>query len=564
MAVSGARLLVFLAFLWFSSVLVECRVRHYKFNVVMKNYTRLCSSKPIVTVNGQFPGPTLYAREDDNVLIKVTNHVKYNVSIHWHGIRQMRTGWADGPAYITQCPIQPGQSYVYNFTITGQRGTLFWHAHILWLRATVHGAIVVLPKLGVPYPFPKPNKEVVVVLGEWWKSDTEAVINQAMKSGMAPNVSDGHTINGHPGPLRGCNGQRAFDLHVDNNKTYMLRLVNAALNEELFFKIAGHKLTVVEVDATYVKPFETDTIIIAPGQTTNAILKANRATSGAKYMVSVSPFMDAPVAVDNATGVALIRYSGPVVRNGPALTFLTSPPPQNSTSLVNKFANSLKALNSNEYPARVPQNVDHDLLFTVGLGINPCPTCKATNGSRVVAGINNVTFVMPKTALLQAHIFNISGVFTKDFPGQPPHKFNYTGTGPSNLRTTTGTKVYSLPYNATVQLVLQDTGILAAESHPIHLHGFNFFVVGRGVGNYNPKADPKRFNLVDPVERNTVGVPSGGWTAIRFRADNPGVWFMHCHLEVHTTWGLKMAFLVENGKGPNQSVLPPPLDLPKC
>lgn len=86
--------------------------------------------------------------------------------INRHGIRQLRTGWADGPAYITQCPIQPGQNYVYNFTITGQRGTLFWHAHILWLRATVHGAIVILPKRGVPYPFPKPNHEAVVVLGE--------------------------------------------------------------------------------------------------------------------------------------------------------------------------------------------------------------------------------------------------------------------------------------------------------------------------------------------------------------------------------------------------------------
>lgn len=36
---------------------------------------------------------------------------------------------------------------------------------------------------------------------EWWKSDVEAVINQAMKLGRAPNVSDAHTINGHPGPL---------------------------------------------------------------------------------------------------------------------------------------------------------------------------------------------------------------------------------------------------------------------------------------------------------------------------------------------------------------------------
>lgn len=51
--------------------------------VVMKNTTLLCSTKPIVTVNGQFPGPTIYAREDDTVLVKVVNHVKYNVSIHW-------------------------------------------------------------------------------------------------------------------------------------------------------------------------------------------------------------------------------------------------------------------------------------------------------------------------------------------------------------------------------------------------------------------------------------------------------------------------------------------------
>ena len=43
-----------------------------------------------------------------------------------------------------------------------------------------------------------------------------------------------------------------------------------------------------------------------------------------------------------------------------------------------------------------------------------------------------------------------------------------------------------------------------------------------------------------------------------------GVWFMHCHLELHTSWGLKTAFLVENGKGPDQSVLPPPKDLPPC
>lgn len=84
-----------------------------------------------------------------------------------HGIKQYRNGWADGPAYITQCPIQTGSSYTYNFNVTGQRGTLWWHAHILWLRATVYGAIVIMPKQGTPFPFPQPNREVEILLGEF-------------------------------------------------------------------------------------------------------------------------------------------------------------------------------------------------------------------------------------------------------------------------------------------------------------------------------------------------------------------------------------------------------------
>ncbi|URE12147.1 Multicopper oxidase [Musa troglodytarum] len=557
-ASSSLRALILVFFLL--PLLTEGSTRRYKFNVVEKKFTRLCSTKSIATVNGQFPGPTLYAREGDTVLVKVVNHVPYNVTIHWHGVRQLRTGWADGPAYITQCPIQPGQNYVYNFTLTGQRGTLWWHAHISWLRATVHGAIVVLPKRNVPYPFPAPHKEVVLVLAEWWKSDTEAVINEALNSGLAPNVSDAHTINGHAGPLSGCSSSArdGFTLPVDNGKRYLLRIINAALNEDLFFKVAGHQLTVVEVDAAYTKPFTTDTLLLTPGQTTNVLLTAGQGAG--TYIVTASPFMDSPlVAVDNRTATATVRYANSVATS--AVT-TTKPPPQNATTVASSFTDSLRSLNSQQHPAKVPATVDHSLLFTVGLGVNPCATC--ANGSRVVADINNVSFVMPTTALLQAHYFNVSGVFTDDFPGQPPIAFNYTGSGPRNLQTMSGTRLYRVPYNASVQLVLQDTGIIGPENHPIHLHGYNFFVVGRGVGNYDPKSSPSNFNLVDPIERNTIGVPSGGWTAIRFRADNPGVWFLHCHFEVHTTWGLKMAFVVDDGEGPNQSLLPPPNDLPSC
>lgn len=98
---------------------------------------------------------------------KIDVNVAVIPSILWcrHGIRQLRSGWADGPAYITQCPIQTGQSYTYNFTITGQRGTLFWHAHISWLRSTLYGPLIILPRRNESYPFKKPYKEIPIIFG---------------------------------------------------------------------------------------------------------------------------------------------------------------------------------------------------------------------------------------------------------------------------------------------------------------------------------------------------------------------------------------------------------------
>ena len=92
---------------------------------------------------------------------------------------------------MTQCPIAPGTTYVYNFTTQGQEGTLWWHAHISWLRAIVYGALVIYPRIGRPYPFHKPSAEVP---------------NEAIRSGGGgvANESDAFTINSQPGDLLPC------------------------------------------------------------------------------------------------------------------------------------------------------------------------------------------------------------------------------------------------------------------------------------------------------------------------------------------------------------------------
>ncbi|KAL6841358.1 hypothetical protein ACP4OV_028876 [Aristida adscensionis] len=563
------------AVLLLAAVGAEAETRKYQFDVQMTSVTRLCGTKSIVTVNGQYPGPTVFAREGDAVEVAVSNASPYNMSIHWHGVRQLLSAWADGPSYITQCPIPPGGRYVYRFRIAGQRGTLWWHAHISWLRATVHGPIVILPPAGVPYPFPAPDEELPLMLGEWWRNDTEAVIAQALQTGGGPNVSDAYTINGLPGPLYNCSSpQETFKLKVKPGKTYMLRLINAALNDELFFSIANHTLTVVDVDAVYVKPFTVDTLVIAPGQTSNVLLAAKPAYPGASYYIQARPYTNTQGTFDNTTVAGVLEYDDPCPSGAAAKQSTVVPilsptlPAINDTGFVANYTAKLRSLASAAYPAAVPQAVDHRFFFTVGLGTHPCAvngTCQGPNGSRFAASINNVSFVLPTTALLQSHFAGRSaGVYAADFPAFPLAPFNYTGTPPNNTNVMNGTKVVVLPFGASVELVLQDTSILGAESHPLHLHGFNFFVVGQGFGNFDPAADPAKFNLVDPVERNTVGVPAGGWVAIRFLADNPGVWFMHCHLEVHMSWGLKMAWLVQDGSRPDQKLPPPPLDLPKC
>jgi hypothetical protein len=126
---------------------------------------RLCKTQEIITVNGQFPGPTIEVYSGDTLAVRAVNLARYNVTLHWHGLRQLRNGWADGPEFVTQCPIRPGGSYTYRFTVEGQEGTLWWHAHSSWLRATVHGALIIHPRRGVPYPFPKPHTEAPVILG---------------------------------------------------------------------------------------------------------------------------------------------------------------------------------------------------------------------------------------------------------------------------------------------------------------------------------------------------------------------------------------------------------------
>ncbi|KAM1204121.1 hypothetical protein ACFX2J_019853 [Malus domestica] len=557
---------VFQIFLLFN--VANGKIHHQKFVVKSSSYTRLCSTKEILTVNGRFPGPTLKARRGDKIIITVYNKANYNITFHWHGVRQVRNSWSDGPEYITQCPIQPGNKYTYKVEFTTEEGTMWWHAHSGWARATVHGPIFVYPKRGSRYPFSKPHAEVPIILGEWWKKDVMEIPGNANITGGEPILSDAYTINGQPGHLYPCSKSGTFEMSVKHGKTYLLRIISAVMDEELFFGIANHKLTLVGKDGYYTKQIETSYIMITPGQSMDVLLQANQPPS--LYFMAARAYSSATGAgFDQTTTTAIVKYSGSH-RDHPQFPHYKFPhlPPYNRTQASTDFTKHFRSLATKEHPTNVPLHVNTNLFFAISVNLLNCSgkPCSGPFGKRFSASVNNVSFVAPSIDILRAYYYKIPGVFEKDFPRKPPKGFNYTGDRlPDNLFTPSyGTKVVVLEYNASVELVLQGTNVLASDNHPVHLHGYSFYVVGWGFGNFNPKKDPLSYNLVDPPEESTVGVPKNGWVAIRFRADNPGVWVMHCHIERHQTWGMTTVFLVKNGVDLKSKILPPPHDLPTC
>ncbi|MBA0788807.1 hypothetical protein Gotri_026549, partial [Gossypium trilobum] len=243
------------------------------------------------------------------------------------------------------------------------------------------------------------------------------------------------------------------------------------------------------------------------------------------------------VPFNPTTTRGVIIYQGASSSTTPLMPVV---PAFNDTPTAHKFFTELTSLVGGPHWVPVPLNVDYKMFVTVGTALDVCPpnvSClgRPPVGAALSASMNNVSFVSPTSlSLLQAFFFNVGGVITK------------------------------VKFNSTVEMVMQNTAIIGVENHPMHLHGFDFHVLAQGFGNFNPATDTPKYNLVNPQMRNTISVPVGGWAVIRFVANNPGVWFMHCHFDGHMSIGLSTAFIVENGPTPDTTLPPPPTDLPQC
>ncbi|MBA0775603.1 hypothetical protein Gotri_010728 [Gossypium trilobum] len=226
-------------------------------------FTKLCSTKSILTVNGSFPGPEIRVRRGDTVFVNVHNQGNHAVSLKWEGVKDS----IDGSNEL----IQPGRNFTYEIELEDEIGTLWWHATSAWAAATVHGAFVILPAANEDYPFPAPTSDQTIILGEWFREElTEA--NQT----IAPGSADAYTINGHPGETYGCSNDTTYEMQVDYEGLYLVRVINAIANETMVFGVASHSFTIVGQSGDYSRRSFTNSLTLAPAQVVDVLLCANQ------------------------------------------------------------------------------------------------------------------------------------------------------------------------------------------------------------------------------------------------------------------------------------------------
>jgi len=216
--------------------------------------------------NGQVPGPRIHIREGDRVRIDVHNHLPDITSVHWHGL--IVPNQMDGPAYVTQAPIQPGGSYSYAFTAL-QHGTYFYHPHAIPDRTQalgLYGALIIDP--ADPAAEVHADHEYVIQLQEWLLREGLTFPAMPMEGGFANYF----TINGKAYPAT-----ETIPMRV--GETLKVRFIGTNNGMVHPMHIHGGPFQVVAVDGETLAPaqrYMADTVLVGPGQRYDVVWLARR------------------------------------------------------------------------------------------------------------------------------------------------------------------------------------------------------------------------------------------------------------------------------------------------
>ncbi|KAJ5326232.1 uncharacterized protein N7506_009334 [Penicillium brevicompactum] len=467
--------------------------------------------RKVVGINGQWPLPIIEVDKGDRLIVNMYNGLgDKDTSIHWHGMFQNGTNDMDGASMVTQCPISPGSSMTYNFTIP-QNGTYWYHCHTDACYPDGYRQALIVHD-NQSYFNDMYDEEYTLTMSDWYHTLVEDIpfIRVENPTGAEP-VPDSFLFN---------DTVSKTNIPVEPGKTYMLRLINIGAFVAQYFYIEDHTFRIVEIDGVYVDAQEADVLYISVAQRYSILVTMKNSTEK-NYpivMVADSELLDviSPSLQLNQTN--WLEYNS------------AAPHPQAKITVDTA---------SDLVPYDDMKLVPHDrmeLLPEPDMVIAVDVIMDNLNDGAGYAFFNNISYTMPKVPTLYS-------VLT------------------AGEEYATNEKVYGeftsshvLEHNAVVEIIInnQDTG-----SHPFHLHGHNFQLVSRspsyGASFYDlVDGDPVPYDASEqpssgfpkfPARRDTVVAPPQGNMVLRFVADNPGVWLFHCHIDWHMSQGLAMTFV---------------------
>ena len=496
--------------------------------------------RPMMVINGQFPGPMVEVNEGDTIVAHVRNLAQNATSIHWHGLFQNGTNWMDGTVGVTQCPIAPGANFTYEFTVDNQYGTYWYHAHHGVQAADgMVGPLVVHSKAELALQEkPYASDRVVMVSDHYYETSHSLLMDYlASNKENAEPTPDTALINGRGVqdcglyPERPCDSSNVHypQFNMEPGQSHRLRLINAGAFAEFQISVDEHPFTVTEVDGTTVKAAEYDRLNINPAQRYSIVIDTASETSDAFWLrakMLTTCFQD-PDPRMNAEAKAIIKYGAPDM-------MLADELPQ-SQDLVQGPDLECRDMNITDLVAlpemAAPAHADATFYLRSNFEIG------AWQLSR---GMFNGSSWRPDVQRPVLHRM-LDGLHAAD-----PAFYNTTGAAFVN----------DDAFDTSRELVIQTEGLQTIDllvsnfddgNHPLHLHGYKFFVLAQGHG-YPPADLYKHLDLTNPMRRDTASVEAYGWTMLRVTADNPGAWAFHCHVAWHSEAGLAMQLVTRTDR----------------
>ncbi|PSR87224.1 multicopper oxidase-domain-containing protein [Coniella lustricola] len=481
-------------------------IRSYDFTITRGVIAPDGYQRDVMLVNGAFPGPTIEANWGDTIQVTLHNNItgpEEGTSLHWHGFLQTGTPWEDGVPGVMQCPVAPGKSYTYSFKAE-LYGTSWYHSHYSsQYSGGALGPIVVYGPTNAAYDIDLGP----VMLTDWYHKDYNTLVEQTLTAGAAPVRSDNNLINGKmnfncssvaAGDTTKCtNNAGVSKFKLTYGKTHRMRLVNAGSEAVQRFSLDGHTLTVIANDYVPVQPYQTKVVTLGVGQRADVLVTANVGTASSSYWMRSN--ITSCSNADQPYAVAAVYYSSADTSKAPASTAWNVPDPG---TCANDALSTTVPMYTITPPTPSYTHTYNITLFTNGSGVT---LWDLDDGSA------RVDYNAP--TLLSAQ----QGVTTFD--------------AEANLRT--------LYTNSSVRMIVENN---TPAAHPMHLHGFNMYVLAEGTGTWDGTTI---VNPTNPQRRDVQQVRGNGYIVLQFDSTNPGVWPFHCHISWHASAGLFMQFLVE-------------------